>query len=108
MTEARGAFALILLLQAREVLQRELQQDRGLVPQHLHREALQQLRQPAGISMLILPLVSRGRRPGAALAAFRDPERLALQAASAAPGARRLRGVLAGEQARPREGWQHP
>lgn len=45
MARARGAFALVLLLQAREVLQRELQQVRGLVPQHLHREALQQLRQ---------------------------------------------------------------
>lgn len=46
MAGARGALALVLLLQAREVLQRELQQVRGLVPQHLHRETLQQLRQP--------------------------------------------------------------
>lgn len=48
MAEARGAFALVLLLQAREVLQRELQQVRRLVPEHLHREALQQLRQSRG------------------------------------------------------------
>lgn len=48
MAEARGSLALVLLLQPREVLQRELQQVGGLVPQHLHREALQQLREPRG------------------------------------------------------------
>lgn len=66
MTEACGALALVLLLQPREVLQRELQQVGGLVPQHLHREALQQLREPRGN----LDAHAACARRGAALAPF--------------------------------------